>query len=262
MKAAILTDLSKCIGCGACVLACGETNGLPASDPPAKLSATAWTTVRKQRGVNIRQHCMHCLDPACASVCPVKALQKTPDGPVVYDASRCIGCRYCMLACPFGIPKYEWDSALPRVQKCVMCYESRIEKGLQPACTSVCPTGATKFGNRDDLIVEAEQRIADHPDRYVDHIYGLTEAGGTSVLFISPIPFAKLGFKTDVRDEPYPKLTWDVLSKIPNIVSVGGVLMFGIYWVINRKIMMEKLARGADESNVLVDSTTDEGDRK
>ena len=192
---------------------------------------------------------MHCLEPACVSVCPVTALQKTELGPVIYDESRCIGCRYCMLACPFGIPKYEWDSPLPKVQKCIMCYEKRVAGGEQPACTQVCPTGATKFGDRDALIAEARARIAAEPDRYVNHIYGVTEAGGTSVLFLSPIPFADLGFKTDVRDEPYPKLTWDILSKIPSIVSVGGVLLFGIYWVIHRRMHMEKLHAQAASAN-------------
>ena len=243
MNAAILNDLTKCIGCGACTLACGEINDLPASESPRSLSSDVWTAVRQERGVNIRQQCMHCLDPACVSVCPVKALQKTDAGPVIYDESRCIGCRYCMLACPFGIPTYEWNSALPRVQKCIMCYEKRVSKGLQPACTSVCPTGATKYGDRDELIAEAQTRIAAHPDRYYDHIYGLDEAGGTSVLFLSPIAFSELGFKTDIQHEPYPKLTWDILTKIPSIVGVGGVLMFGTYWVINRRMMMERLER-------------------
>jgi len=247
MKAAILNDLTKCIGCGACALACGEINNLPAGDSSRELSSEVWTTLRQQQGINIRQSCMHCLDPACVSVCPVTALQKTDEGPVIYDESRCIGCRYCMLACPFGIPKYEWESALPRVQKCIMCYDKRVSKGMQPACTSVCPTGATKFGDRDELIEEAKARIESNPGGYVDHIYGLEEAGGTSVLFLSPIAFSEIGLKTDVQHEPYPKLTWDILTKIPSIVSVGGVLMFGIYWVVNRRMMMDRLERESDE---------------
>lgn len=240
MKAAILTDLTKCIGCGACALACREINGLPSVEDPSRLSHESWAVVRKQGGVNIRQHCMHCLDPACVSVCPVAALHKTPEGPVIYREDRCIGCRYCMLACPFGIPKYEWDSPLPKVQKCIMCYEKRIKQGQQPACTAACPTGATKFGDREALIHEARERIAAHPDRYVDHIYGVTEAGGTSVLYLSPVPFADLGFKTGILDDSYPKLTWAVLSKIPYIAGIGGTLMLGIYWAINRRMMMEK----------------------
>jgi formate dehydrogenase iron-sulfur subunit len=241
MKAAILTDLTKCIGCGACTLACQEINDLPERELPAALSDDVWTAVRKSRGVSIRQQCMHCLDPACVSVCPVRALQKTPEGPVIYKAERCIGCRYCMLACPFGVPKYEWDEALPKVQKCIMCYEKRVKKGEQPACTAACPTGATIFGDRDALIAEAQRRIASEPDRYVDHIYGAKEAGGTSVLFLSPVPFAELGFPTPMQNGSYPKLTWSILSKVPNIVSIGGVLMIGIYWIVNRRMTMERL---------------------
>jgi len=241
MNAAILNDLSKCIGCGACVSACQEINGLPPREKPKQLSDKAWTIVRNVHGVNVRQQCMHCIDPACVSVCPVKALQKTSEGPVIYDASRCIGCRYCMLACPFGVPTYQWDKPLPKVQKCIMCYDKRVKEGKPPACTSVCPTGATVFGDRDDLIRAAQRRIEQHPDRYVDHIYGLKEAGGTSVLFISPVPFADLGFPTRVQETPYPKLTWAVLSKIPNIVGIGGVLMIGIYWVINRRMTVARM---------------------
>lgn len=241
MKAAILTDLTKCIGCGACALACQEINDLPKQEQPQALSDDVWTIVRKSRGINIRRQCMHCLDPACVSVCPVRALQKTPEGPVIYKAERCIGCRYCMLACPFGIPKYEWDLALPKVRKCIMCYEKRVKQHSQPACTAACPTGATIFGDRDALIAEAQGRIAREPNRYVDHIYGVREAGGTSVLYLSPVPFAELGFPATIQDGSYPKLTWSILSKVPNILSIGGVLMIGIYWIVHRRMTLERM---------------------
>ncbi len=246
MTAAILTDLTKCTDCGACVLACQQINGLPAVEQPTKLSDTAWTIVRQSRGVSIRKHCMHCLDPTCASVCPVGALRSTPEGPVVYEESRCIGCRYCMLACPFDVPTYEWHSAHPKVQKCSMCFENRVQYGDQPACTSVCPAGATIFGDRDELIGEAYSRIAAAPDRYVDHIYGLEEAGGTSVMFLSGIPFAALGFATDLDTEPYPRLTWNILSQVPNIVGIGGVTLAGVYWVISRRMTLERLNHGLE----------------
>lgn len=242
MSVGILTDLTKCIGCEACVTACKEINNLP-SDGGKELNATTWTNIRRQHGVNIRQQCMHCLDPACASVCPVAALEKTDTGPVIYHEDRCMGCRYCVMACPFEVPKYEWDKVLPRVQKCIMCYEKRVAKGEQPACTSVCPTGATIFGDRDKLIMTARRRIEENPGRYVDHIYGVQEAGGTSVLYLSDVPFEKLGFKA-ARTDAYPKLTWQVLSQIPTVVGVGGVAMVGIWWIINRRITMEKIRNG------------------
>jgi len=245
MRPAILTDLTRCIGCEACVWACREANGLTAGAPTDRLSRDSLNAVEHRDGTNVRRQCMHCLDPACASVCPVEALHKTPEGPVVYDASRCIGCRYCMIACPFGIPKYEWDEPLPIVRKCTFCFEQRLSKGLPPACTAACPTGATIFGDRDDLIREAHERILRQPERYVDHIYGLEEAGGTSVLYLSGIPFEQLGFPTPLRNDPYPRLTWAALSKIPNVVGVGGVLLVGISWLTARKEQVARAERGA-----------------
>jgi len=237
----ILNDLTKCIGCEACVWACKEINELPRDEASiATLSAVTWTRVDRRGGVNIRRNCMHCLEPACVSVCPVAALHKTEEGAVVYDAKRCMGCRYCMVGCPFDMPKYEWDKPLPLVRKCIMCYEKRLSEGKQPACTSVCPTGATIFGERDALVEEAHRRIRNEPDKYVNHIYGLQEAGGTSVLYLSPVPFADLGFKETLRYDPYPRLTWQVLSKLPNVVSIAGLLLVGVWWVIGRR---QELAR-------------------
>jgi formate dehydrogenase iron-sulfur subunit len=144
-----------------------------------------------------------------------------------------------MIACPFGIPKYEWDKSIPTIQKCILCHEKALLKGNQPACTSACPTGATIFGDRDTLIREARLRIENNPGKYVPHIYGLREAGGTSVFYLSSVPFAELGFPANVKEDPYPKLTWKVLSKIPNVVTTGGVLLFGIWWIVNRRIKLQ-----------------------
>lgn len=239
MSFAILNDITRCTGCGGCAAACKEANKLPAGDLD-KLSAVTWTFVQHHRKLHVRRQCMHCLEPTCASVCPVAALERSKEGAVIYHEEKCIGCRYCIMACPFEIPKYEWSSTTPRVRKCIMCY-SRIIEGKQPACTSVCPAGATIFGQREELIRTAKQRQRDFPKQYVEKIYGIEEAGGTSVLYLSDIEFERLGFKNARTDTAYPKLTWSVLSQLPTVVSLGGVCMFGIVWIINRRMKMARL---------------------
>jgi formate dehydrogenase iron-sulfur subunit len=177
---------------------------------------------------------MHCLDPTCASVCPVGALRGTPEGAVAYDASLCIGCRYCMMACPFEVPKYQWDRAVPIVGKCVLCHD-RLKQGQTPACAEVCPAGATIFGERDVLLDEAKKRIAAEPEKYVAHVYGEHEAGGTSVLMLSGVPFEALGYKTDVPKAPLPMLTWQVLSRVPDFTAVAAAFLYGIHWITHRR---------------------------
>ncbi len=235
MNAAILNDLTRCTGCEACVWACKEINGLPRTDGAHPLSATTWSTIERIGDVNVRRQCMHCLEPACVSVCPVGALRKTAEGPVVYEESRCMGCRYCMIACPFSVPKYEWDEPIPRVQKCGMCFDRAIRLGNSPACAAACPYGACVFGERDALVAEGHRRIAEHPGRYIDKIYGERDAGGTSVLYLSAVPFESIGFPATINGDPYPRLTWDILSKIPNVVSVAAVALFGIHWITRRR---------------------------
>lgn len=231
--AAILFDATRCIGCGACSAACKEQNGLPPEIEP-KPTATTWTTVEKRGDTYVRRMCMHCLTPTCASVCPVGALTKDPAGPVVYDASKCMGCRYCIMACPFGVPKYQWDKQVPVVQKCIMC-ASRVKKGEATACAFVCPTGATKFGERTALLKEAHERIAAEPGRYVDHVYGELEAGGTGVIMLSGVSFGDLGLPTNLPNEPVPMLTWRVLSNIPDFVVAAAVFLYGVHWITKRR---------------------------
>jgi formate dehydrogenase iron-sulfur subunit len=244
MSYGLLFDTTKCIACGACTAACKEKNGLPPEVEPTT-TADTWTIVEPLAGVNIRRLCFHCLTPTCVSVCPVGALQKHPLGPVTYDATRCIGCRYCIMACPFGVPKYQWDRPIPIVGKCILCAD-RVVRGEPTACASVCPTGATLFGERDALVREAKARIASAPSEYVDHVYGLEEAGGTSVLMLSSVPFASLGMKTNVPRAPLPMLTWQVLSKVPDIVLTVGALLLGIHWITNRREEVREAALAGD----------------
>jgi formate dehydrogenase iron-sulfur subunit len=233
MSKSLLIDITKCIGCRSCEAACKAQNKLPENEDK-DLTALTYTKVMERGDRFVRKMCMHCQNPTCVSVCPVGALQKTALGPVIYDETKCMGCRYCMAACPFQIPRYEWSSAFPRVRKCIMC-KDRVAKGLQTACAEACPVGATIFGERDELIREAQNRIRQEPDKYVNYIYGFSEVGGTGMLFISDIPFEKLGFRMDLLHEPLPNLTWNVLEKIPKVVVVGSTLLFGIWWITNRR---------------------------
>jgi formate dehydrogenase iron-sulfur subunit len=233
MVVGLLFDTTRCIGCGACASACKEQNKLP-GPVEDHLTAYTWTTVQPREGVNVRQLCMHCEVPTCASVCPVGALHKTPEGPVVYDAGKCIGCRYCIQACPFDVPKYQWDRPVPVVGKCILCAD-RVKEGRQTACAEACPVEATVFGKREDLIWDARNRIRKEPDKYVNHIYGLQEIGGTSVLMMSSVPFKQLGLKTSLPNEPPAMQTWQVLSKIPDFVGVWAVFLYGVYWITDRR---------------------------
>ncbi|ACX51454.1 4Fe-4S ferredoxin iron-sulfur binding domain protein [Ammonifex degensii KC4] len=212
----VLVDITRCVGCGSCVVACKLYNNLPWSNAPhlgkdAVLTADNWTVVKEftaSRGKEsvwrfVKEQCFHCLEPACASACFASAFRKTPEGPVIYNERVCVGCRYCMIACPFSIPKYEWQARFPRVQKCQMCFY-RVKDGEMPACVTVCPAGALKFGDRDALLKEAKERIAQNPGRYVNHVYGEKEYGGTCWLYLSDVPFAELGFRTHVSTESIP----------------------------------------------------------
>jgi formate dehydrogenase iron-sulfur subunit len=237
MSRAVLYDSTLCVGCKACEGACAERWGLPYDEKIAAeehLSAHKLTAIESHGERYSRRLCMHCEQPTCASVCPVGALHKTALGPVVYDADKCMGCRYCMTACPFQVPSYEWSARLPKVRKCDQCYE-RQSKGQPTACTAACPTGATTCGDRDALVAEAKKRIAEKPDAYYNRIYGLKEVGGTTVLMLSAVPFDQIGLRTTLPQEALPSLTWNVLSHVPDVVSVGSVLLGGIWWITNRR---------------------------
>jgi formate dehydrogenase iron-sulfur subunit len=240
---ALLFDSTRCVGCRLCEEACAERWKLPYNEKIAaqeKLSAGKLTTIKTHPGDRYsRRKCMHCVEPACASVCPVGAFTKTATGPVVYDETKCMGCRYCMTACPFGVPTYEWTSNTPRVRKCDGCYDL-VAKGKPTACSEACPNEATITGDRDELIADARKRFNDKPGEYFPRIYGLEEVGGTTTLYLSAVPFEQLGLRTDLPKAPLPPLTWSVLSTVPDVAAVGSVLLGGVYWITHRR---EEVAR-------------------
>ena len=248
MSKAILYDSTLCVGCRECERACAAKWKLPYDDKVGaeeKLSAHKLTTIKTFGDRFSRRLCMHCAEPTCVSVCPVGALQKTALGPVIYDSSRCMGCRYCLTACPFQVPVYEWSARIPRVRKCDMCYERQMA-GKATACTEACAFGATITGDRDAMIAEAKKRLAEKPSQYYQHIYGSTEAGGTSVLFLAAVPFDQLGLRMDLPQEALPVLTWHALSHVPDVVSMGAVLMGGIFWITHRR---EEVAKAEKREN-------------
>jgi formate dehydrogenase iron-sulfur subunit len=251
----ILVDVTKCTGCSQCVHACVEANQLGPDVPSTQkttdgLSADRWLAItRSPEGQPVRKSCRHCLEPACVSVCPVGAMYRTAEGAVIYDASRCMGCRYCMMACPFGIPRYEWDSAAPKVQKCTLCYQ-RLQNRQQPACVEACPSQALTFGDRDTLLKIAHSAIQKAPQLYQPVVYGEYEAGGAALLYLSNIPLNFLNVHGSVDDEPWPEFTWNWLSKVPGLSLATAGLMTGLFWIIGRRIQAEE-ARQARSSQPL-----------
>jgi len=251
----VLHDISRCIGCRKCEAACNEVNQLPRPNRPfddltvlnqiRRTDANSYTVVNRFNPVSfslpvfVKKQCNHCMEPACVSACFVKALKKSPSGAVVYDASLCVGCRYCMIACPFDIPAYEYNNPFtPKIQKCTLC-QSRITKGLQPACVEACPKEALTFGARDDLIKTARLRIAGRMVQYIDHIYGEHEMGGTNWLYIANAEFSNLNMREDLGNIPAPQFTSGPLSMVPVVVSLWVVFLTGLYALTRRK---EKIA--------------------
>ena len=237
---AILYDSTRCGGCQSCELVCALEHGLPEPD----LEDVPVAGVRRKTNENrrtvinahetskgemyVKNQCMHCNQPACGSACLTGAMHKTEEGPVIWRENKCMGCRYCMVSCPFDVPKLEYNSPNPRIQKCDMCFD-RIQKGGIPACVENCPAEALTFGTRREMIAEARRRIREMPDMYYDHIYGEYEAGGTGYLYLSAVPFEELAFNTSIQQKPYPELTKGFLYSVPSIFILWPALLLGIH---------------------------------
>jgi len=235
----ILVDTTRCIGCRECEVACAEAHGNPVPDPATDgalaehrdTKTDQWTVVNgydtDEGKVFVKKQCMHCGQPACAAACPTNAMEKTHEGPVIWHGDRCMGCRYCMVACPFEIPRFEYDSPNPRIEKCIMCYD-RLREGKLPACVEACPKDALTFGTKKELMEIARERIYHHPDRYVHHIYGEFEAGGTDWLYLSAVPFNQIGFRTDLGVDTYPDYTREFLYAVPLVFLGMPPLLYGL----------------------------------
>lgn len=255
MSYAILTDTTRCTGCERCVDACVEVNHLgadvryPWREADGLNGARYCSVVRAPTGQPVRLQCRHCEHPACVSVCPVGALEKTDAGPVVYNRDICMGCRYCMMACPYMIPRYMWEESVPYISKCTMCWEA-MQRGEidQPACTAACPEKATVFfTSREEALAEARRRIAENPGRYFeDRVWGEHEVGGTSVLYLSDADLSFLSGQgpKPLGDEPYPHATEQILATVPGTFVGVCALMGGTYMFLKRRDRVMAEERG------------------
>lgn len=253
----VLVDMTRCIGCRSCEAACNAEQQLPQPDRPftdqsvfdkrehgrhRRTDYRRYTVVNRydlpqlQHPLFRKVQCNHCQEPACLSSCFVNAYTKTPEGAVIYNPDVCVGCRTCMIACPFYIPTFRYNSALnPRIFKCVFCYDTRVKHGQRPACVEACPQEALLFGKREDLLTIGRHRIADNRDRYVDHIYGEFEAGGTSWLYLSSVDFDKIGFNTELPHEPILDSVTNFLAIVPMVLTIWPALFAGFHLLATRK---------------------------
>jgi len=240
----VLVDTTRCIGCRSCERACSVAHDLPVPDiekdgalaRARDTSDTQFTVVNRfatSKGeVFVKKQCMHCWQPACGAACLTNAMYKTRSGPVIWRPGKCIGCRFCMVSCPFDMPKFEYNTWNPRLLKCTMCAE-RLEQGKRPACVDACPTDALLFGSKRQLMEVARVRIYNHPERYVHKVYGEYEVGGTGWLYLSPVPFEEIGFRTDLGTTPYPEYTRPFLYAVPLALFGLPALLLGLNLLAN-----------------------------
>ncbi len=257
MPIGMLIDTTKCVLCRSCQVECQKfyvedgrikDTPFPGTSITPELDIYHYVVLQvkqvqqgeRTRIVGVSKRCMHCLNPACVSVCPVGALNKEENGAVVWDTTKCIGCRYCQNACPFDIPKFEWEEPWPIVSKCIFCNDRKVANGENPICADACPTQAIRFGDRDELLALAKERISDNPDRYYNHVYGENEVGGTSVMYIGAVAPKQLGFAAKTEDEEYPPFTWEFLSRVPYEVIAIAIVLGGIYFFRSRRMAKMK----------------------
>jgi Fe-S-cluster-containing dehydrogenase component len=247
----MLYDATRCIGCRACVTACKTANDLPGNvyDPPNDLDGETKNIIKRYEADGhvesyMKQQCMHCLDPACTRACMVGAFKKRDYGIVTWDPGRCIGCRYCQVACPYNIPKFQWDKANPKIVKCELCLHM-LKVGKEPGCCQACPKEAVIYGTYTDLLADAKERIAKHPDRYWPQgnpkIFGEHDGGGTQVLYLASVDFAHLGLP-DLGDDSAGALA----QKVQHAVYKGFIAPVALYAVLGAVIWRNRRAQSKE----------------
>lgn len=248
----MLYDTTRCVGCKACVTACKEANGDKADtrtpgmecyDAPTDLNDRTRTIIKRfddgERTSFVKAQCMHCVDPTCVGACMIGALRKGDFGVVTWNSSLCVGCRYCAVACPFNVPKFEWESAAPEIVKCEMCAH-RLAEGKEPACVEACPREAVIFGEYKELLRIAHRRLEHHPERYYPKVYGEHDLGGTQVLVLSHVPFEEIGL-TNGSDEPAPALQ----QTIQHGIYKGFIAPVALYAVLGGALFRHRRSNGA-----------------
>jgi Fe-S-cluster-containing dehydrogenase component len=255
----VLVDLTRCIGCRSCEAACNKEQQLPApaqsfedksvfdqtfhhGTQKRRTDENAYTVVNRyepqgaEKSVYRKVQCNHCNEPACLTSCFVNAYTKTREGAVIYNSKVCVGCRNCMIACPFHVPAYSYSSAFnPVIKKCIFCYETRLKNGKPPACVEICPQEVLTFGHRNELLKIGRERIKASPGRYVDHIYGEEEVGGTAWMYLSSASFDQVGFDTTLGKEPIINNVKDFLGMVPMVLAIWPALFTGFHLLATRK---------------------------
>ncbi|MFP4624414.1 MAG: hydrogenase 2 operon protein HybA [Gemmatimonadota bacterium] len=251
----ILYDSTRCVGCKECVRGCAAANsGDCGFGTENELTPTQLTAIKRYDywGEQLlrKEQCMHCVDPACVSACMLGALQKRENGAVTWDGDLCVGCRYCQIACPFNVPRFEWDTATPELKKCELCPERRAA-GLAPACVDACPAGALTYGTREEMLAEAHRRINHDPEQYNPRVFGEKDAGGTQVLYLTQagVPFTALGLP-DVGEKSTPSLT-ETLQHTIYKGFIAPLALFGIFGAVvsrnTKRLHAEEAAHHQEE---------------
>ena len=261
----VLVDLTRCVGCRSCEAACNKEQNLPEPAKPfndlsvydelhhgqkRRTDETAYTIVNRYDVPELdhplfkKFQCNHCNEPACLTSCFVNAYTKTPEGAVIYNSKVCVGCRTCMIACPFYVPTFKYSKAFtPKIMKCIFCYDTRLKDGKAPACVEACPQEALTFGRRTDCIEMGRQRIRQTPGKYVDHIYGEHEVGGTAWMYLSNVPFDKVGLDTHVPNEPILNSVKEFLAIVPMVLTIWPGLFIGFHLLATRKDKMMEMKK-------------------